>query len=36
MARATANRAVVDGRLEPRRAAALVEVLNDALAGVVS
>ncbi len=35
MARATANRAVVDGRLEPRRAAALVEVLNDALAGVL-
>ena len=35
MARATANRAVVDGRLEPRRAAALVEVLNDALTGVL-
>jgi predicted short-subunit dehydrogenase-like oxidoreductase (DUF2520 family) len=34
MARATANRAVVDGRLEPRRAAALVEVLNDALTDV--
>jgi predicted short-subunit dehydrogenase-like oxidoreductase (DUF2520 family) len=32
MARATANSAVADGRLEPRRAAALVEVLNDALA----
>ena len=35
MARATANRAVVDGRLEPRRAAALVEVLNDALTDVL-
>lgn len=35
MARATANHAVADGRLEPRRAAALVEVLNDALTGVV-
>jgi predicted short-subunit dehydrogenase-like oxidoreductase (DUF2520 family) len=35
MARATANRAVFDGRLEPRRAAALVEVLNDALTGVL-
>jgi predicted short-subunit dehydrogenase-like oxidoreductase (DUF2520 family) len=32
MARATANRAVLDGQLEPRRAAALVELLNDALA----
>lgn len=31
MARATADHAVSDGRLEPRRAAALVEVLNDAL-----
>lgn len=31
MARATANHAVADGRLDPRRAAALVEVLNDAL-----
>lgn len=30
MGRATANRAVLDGRLEPRRAAALVEALNDA------
>jgi len=35
MARATATRAVADGRLEPRRAAALVEVLDDALAGVL-
>jgi len=34
MARATANRAVADGRLEPRRAAVLVEALNDALAGI--
>jgi len=34
MARATANHAVADGRLEPRRAAALVEVLNDALAEI--
>ncbi len=33
MARATANRAVADGRLAPRRAAAMVEILNDALAG---
>ena len=32
MARATANSAVADGRLEPRRAAALIEILNDALA----
>jgi predicted short-subunit dehydrogenase-like oxidoreductase (DUF2520 family) len=32
MARATANRAVVDGRLLPIRAAKLVGVLNDALA----
>lgn len=32
MARATANHAVADGRLEPRRAAALVEILNDAWA----
>ncbi len=31
MARATANHAVMDGRLEPRRAAVLVESLNDAL-----
>lgn len=31
MARATANHAVADARLEPRRAAALVGVLNDAL-----
>ena len=30
LARATANRAVAAGRLEPRRAAALVELLNDA------
>ncbi|MGI8578574.1 MAG: Rossmann-like and DUF2520 domain-containing protein [Nocardioidaceae bacterium] len=36
MARATANRAVVAGRLEPRRAAALIEVLGDAVAGVVA
>ncbi|MEJ7689882.1 MAG: DUF2520 domain-containing protein [Nocardioidaceae bacterium] len=34
MARATANRAVGDGRLEPRRAAGLVEAINDALAGI--
>jgi predicted short-subunit dehydrogenase-like oxidoreductase (DUF2520 family) len=33
MARATANRAVLDGRLLPIRAAKLVGVLNDALAG---
>lgn len=32
MARATANRAVLDGRLMPIRAAKLVGVLNDALA----
>ncbi len=32
MGRATANHAVVDGRLEPRRAAAIVGLLNDALA----
>ena len=32
MARATANRAVLDGRLLPIRAAKLVGVLNDALA----
>ncbi len=32
MARATANQAVVDGRLLPIRAAKLVGVLNDALA----
>ena len=31
MARATANRAVVDGRLLPIRAAKLVGILNDAL-----
>ncbi|MEP6666832.1 MAG: DUF2520 domain-containing protein [Nocardioidaceae bacterium] len=36
MARATANHAVADGRLEPRRAAALVEILNDALVGLVA
>lgn len=35
MARATANRAVVAGRLEPRRAAAVVELLNDASVGIV-
>jgi len=34
MARATVNRAVGDGRLEPRRAADLVEVLDDALAAI--
>lgn len=34
MARATANRAVLDGRLLPIRAARLVGVLNDALVGV--
>jgi predicted short-subunit dehydrogenase-like oxidoreductase (DUF2520 family) len=32
MARATVNRAVVMGRLEPRRAAELIEVLDDGLA----
>ena len=32
MARATANRAVVDGRLLPIRAAKLIGILNDALA----
>ena len=31
LARATANRAVVDGRLLPMRAAKLVSILNDAL-----
>ena len=31
MARATANRAVLDGRLLPIRAAELVGMLNDAL-----
>jgi predicted short-subunit dehydrogenase-like oxidoreductase (DUF2520 family) len=36
MARATANRAVVDGRLLPIRAAKLVGVLNDALASATS
>ncbi len=36
MARATANHAVADGRLEQRRAAALVEILNDALVGLVA
>lgn len=35
MARATAHHAVADGRLEPRRAAAMIEVLNEALAGTV-
>ena len=34
MARATANRAVLDGRLAPNRAAEIVGVLDDALAGV--
>ncbi|MBA2573473.1 MAG: DUF2520 domain-containing protein [Nocardioidaceae bacterium] len=34
MARATASHAVDAGRLEPRRAAALLEALNDALAGM--
>jgi predicted short-subunit dehydrogenase-like oxidoreductase (DUF2520 family) len=33
MARATANRAVLDGRLLPIRAAKLIGVLNDALTG---
>jgi hypothetical protein len=32
LARATANRAVLDGRLLPIRAAKLVGILNDALA----
>ncbi len=36
MARATANRAVADGRLLPIRAAKLVGVLNDALVSVPS
>jgi predicted short-subunit dehydrogenase-like oxidoreductase (DUF2520 family) len=36
MARATANRAVLDGRLLPIRAAKLVGVLNDALAGAAA
>jgi hypothetical protein len=31
MARATANRAVLDGRLLPIRAAKLIGVLNDAV-----
>jgi predicted short-subunit dehydrogenase-like oxidoreductase (DUF2520 family) len=35
MGRATANHAVADGRLEPRRAAAIVGLLNDALAGTL-
>ena len=34
MARATANRAVLDGRLLPIRAATMVGILNDALGGV--
>ena len=33
MARTTANRAVADGRLDPARAAAVVEALTDALVG---
>jgi predicted short-subunit dehydrogenase-like oxidoreductase (DUF2520 family) len=36
MARATANRAVLDGRLLPIRAAKLVGILNDALAEVAA
>jgi predicted short-subunit dehydrogenase-like oxidoreductase (DUF2520 family) len=36
MARATVNRAVLDGRLQPIRAAKLVGVLNDALVSVPS
>ncbi|MEP7090158.1 MAG: Rossmann-like and DUF2520 domain-containing protein [Nocardioidaceae bacterium] len=36
MARATANRAVLDGRLMPIRAAKLVGVLNDAMAAAPS
>lgn len=35
MGRATAAHAVADGRLEPRRAAAVVEALNDSLVGLV-
>ena len=35
MARATANRAVLDGRLLPIRAAKMIAILNDALGGVV-
>jgi predicted short-subunit dehydrogenase-like oxidoreductase (DUF2520 family) len=31
MARATATHAVIDGRLEPRRAVLLIEALDDAL-----
>jgi predicted short-subunit dehydrogenase-like oxidoreductase (DUF2520 family) len=34
MARSTAHRAVLDGRLEPRRAAELIEVLDEAAAAV--
>ena len=34
LGRATANRAVLDGRLLPIRAAKLVGALNDALASV--
>jgi predicted short-subunit dehydrogenase-like oxidoreductase (DUF2520 family) len=34
LARATANRAVLDGRLLPIRAAKLIGILNDALVGV--
>lgn len=33
MGRATANHAVMDGRLDPQRAATVIEVLNDSLAG---
>ncbi|MEJ7743921.1 MAG: DUF2520 domain-containing protein [Nocardioidaceae bacterium] len=33
MARATADHAVADGRLDQRRAAALIEALDDALVG---
>jgi hypothetical protein len=36
MARATANSAVIDGRLLPIRAAKLVGILNDAVASAPS
>ena len=36
MARATANTAVLDGRLVPLRAAKLIGVLNDALERVTA
>ena len=36
MARATANTAVLDGRLLPIRAAKLIGILNDAVSGVTT